>query len=484
MLNKSKNINITQKSFLLSLYILTLGVFVPAAYWLINSEISLPLIAKNPHHPLQQRISLGDKILIKAHNNSAKQLATAAFAKGNYIKAQEEFIAALTSDRNDPEARIYLNNTIAAKTQAPYRIGVSIPIGGDLAVAEEILRGVAQAQEKINHQGGIGGKLLMVKIANDDNDAEIAREIAEQFIRDEQILAVVGHNSSNASLAAAPIYQEGALPMISPTSSAETLAGIGKYIFRTVPSTRSLADALAEYGVKTAGKTKIAICVDSTAQASVSFKENFTWSVYDRGGEIVPLNCDLSAADFIAQDIPSQAISQGAEALLLAPSVRRAEQAMAIVAANSDRLTLLGNHSLNSYVTLKEGQNDANGMVLAVAWHPQPADTFTQSALQLWGGAVNWRTAMAYDAVQTISGGLSKSKSRIELQAAISNPEFDAPGASSQVSFLPSGDRNLSGTLITIQPGEKSGTGFDFVTLNQQHPVGKAKSNSAIAISQ
>lgn len=76
-------------------------------------------------------------------------------------------------------------------------------------MAKEILRGVAQAQDEVNRSGGINGKLLQVAIANDDNEANQAQQIAKQFVQDTSILAVVGHNSSNASIAAAPIYQEG-----------------------------------------------------------------------------------------------------------------------------------------------------------------------------------------------------------------------------------------------------------------------------------
>ena len=461
----NKPINLTQKSFLLFLYIIILGIFGPALYWLSNSGSRIPLVQTTAKNPIQRRISIGDKILITAHNSSAKQAGVDAFAKGDYVTASEQFDLALKSDRNDPEARIYLNNTITAKTESSYRIGVSVPIGGNLAVAEEILRGVAQAQTKINSNGGINGKLLMVKIANDDNDPEIAQKVAYKFAEDGKILAVVGHNSSDVSIAAAPIYQEEGLVAIAPTSSAESLAKMGDYIFRTVPSTRALAEALADYAVNVEGKSNIAICIDSGAKASVSFRENFTWAVYNYGGKISPIECDLSAGDFVAENIPSQAISQGVDALLLAPSVRKVDEAMEIVEANKDRLTLLGNHTLNTYATLEQGQNAVNGMVLAVGWHPPSASKFTQDARQLWGGSVNWRTAMAYDATQTIAQAMTVGTTRETLQQALANPEFVAGGATTEVSFLPSGDRNLQGTLVEIKPGKKSGTGYDFVPL-------------------
>jgi branched-chain amino acid transport system substrate-binding protein len=464
--------NINQKNLLLILYVVTLCVFAPGIYYVSNRHSQED---SSNVDSVEQRISLGDKILVTAHSNLAKQTGVTAFDQGDYAAAQESFSSSLQSDRNDPETRIYLNNTIAAKTKDNYRIAVSVPIGGDLDVAQEILRGVAQAQDQVNRQGGINGKLMMVEITNDDNDPKIAEQIASKLVEDKKILAVVGHNASNASIAAAPIYQEGGMVMITPTSSAETLSKIGDYIFRTSPGTRDLTEPLAEYAVNTLDKTKIAICLDSGAEASVSFSENFTWAVYNSGGKIIPIDCDLSG-DLLTSQIPSKAVSQGADALLLNPSVRRVDQALEIAAANNDRLTLLGNHSLNTYKTLKDGQNNVNGMVLAVAWYPpKSSNSFTQDAQILWGGAVNWRTAMAYDATQSLSKAIASGAERPKIQQTLVNPEFFAPGATSNIDFLPSGDRNLRGALIKVQPGKQSGTGYDFVALEKKQTTANTK---------
>ena len=411
-----------------------------------------------------------------AKSNPAKQLGTEAFAKGDYSVAEEQFTAALEGDRNDPEARIYLNNTLAAKTKNPHRIGLSVPIGGNLNVAQEILRGVAQAQLEINQSGGIKGKLVVVEIANDDNDTDTALEIADKFVRDEKIAAVIGHNSSNISLAAAPIYQDGQVIMITPTSSAENLPKVGDYIFRATPSTRNLAQPLADHAVNTLGKTNIAICVDSESESIKSFKDEFTWSAFNHGARIAQVECDFSADEFVAAEIPSKAISSGADALLLAPSLKRTNEAIAVAQANKSRLPLLGSHTLNAHSTLTDGQNSTKGMTLAVAWNPlvQAQNKFTSNTKELWGGLVSWRTAMAYDSAKTIFAGMKTKPSRAGLQQVLKNPQFEADGASSNISFLPSGDRNLSGTLIHIQPGKMSGTGFDFVPLETEKKLNKS----------
>ena len=420
---------------------------------------------------VEQRTSFGEEILIGADNNPDKQLAVKNFAEGNFPEAQIKFSNSLESNPNDPETLIYFNNSLAARMEKPIEIGVSVPIGGSLDVAKEILRGVAQAQHEINERGGVKQNgietLVKVEIANDDNDPEIARQIASRFVAQSKIMGVVGHNSSSSSLAAAPIYQEGNLVMISPTSVARELSQAGSYIFRTTPSTRILAETLAKYAAEDIRRQKIAVCVDSASPASTSFKDEFSLSLFESGGEIVAIDCDFSGDRFNPDIVPSEAIANGAEALLLIPSVNKINQALEVARANQNRLAILGNHSMYTYETLNIGQADIKGIVLPTAWHPQASKNpqFNQHALKLWGMEGNWRTAAAYDATMALLNGINSAQSRQELQQVLINPGFSTPGALGKVNFKLSGDRQIGATLVKVQPGKASGTGYDFTPL-------------------
>jgi branched-chain amino acid transport system substrate-binding protein len=181
-------------------------------------------------------ISLGDKVLLKEVGTADKQTGAKAFSSGDYQAALTAFEASLSKQRNDPEALIYFNNTTAKlKTQPTVELAVSVPIGTNPNVASEILRGVAQAQDEINTKGGITGRALVISIANDNNSIEKSKEIAKKLVARSSVLGVVGHNASNASLAAAPIYQANRLVMVTPTSLTNQLSGLGSYIFRAIP---------------------------------------------------------------------------------------------------------------------------------------------------------------------------------------------------------------------------------------------------------
>ena len=422
---------------------------------------------------MQQRSSFGEKILVGADNNPDKQLAIKNFAAENFPEAQIKFSNSLENKPNDPEALIYLNNALAiARESKPITIGVSVPIGGSLDVAKEILRGVAHAQNEINQKGGLernGTKTLVrVQIANDDNNPETAQLIANAFVENSEVMGVIGHNSSSSSLAAAPIYQKGGLVMVSPTSVARELSQAGSYVFRTTPSSRILAETLAKYAANEIRRQKIGVCLDSSSPASVSFKDEFSLALYESGGELATVDCDFASENFNPDNIPSQAIANGAEALLLIPSVNKINQALEVARANQNRLTVLGNHSMYTYETLDIGQSDIKGAVLPTAWHPDVTkdSEFNLGALDLWGMSGNWRTATAYDATKAILTGLSSASTRQQLQQALTNPGFAIPGALGKITFKPSGDRQINATLVKVQPGKSSGTGYDFMPLD------------------
>lgn len=456
--------------------ILTVGIVIfgyKSGHNLANLMVDNPQ-SSFPNHK-EERISLGETILVKNDINNGKKAGVEAFSNGDFAPAITQLEESIQINRNDPETLIYLNNAKALSIGKTWKIAVSVPISSNLNVAQEILRGVAQAQDELNRTGGINGRRLVVAIANDDNNPEIAKNIAVEFVKDTDILAVVGHNSSDVSAAAAQIYQD-KLVMISPTSFAKSLSEIasqasrGNYIFRTVPSVDFVANTLSDYIIKTARKSKVAICSDSQAIDNMSFSNEVTTAIYSDGGKLLNISCDFSGRIFNPRAIIYRAIKAGADSLILAPHVDRINKAIEVVQANEGQLALFGSPTLYTSQTLESGQANVNQMVLAVPWHPaaNSRNYFTTNATNLWGGQVNWRTATAYDATQVIITGLKEVNiSRTRLQKLLSNPEFTADGATGKIEFLPTGDRNGAAILIKVQPSSESLTGYEFVPLSQ-----------------
>jgi branched-chain amino acid transport system substrate-binding protein len=481
-----------RKNIVLSLYVIVLLAIAPLVFWLSNRQGSELLSGKVSQLfsswwkgtvmspvSLERKLSRGEEILIAADTNPQKQAGAIAFGKGEYTIAIDRFQKSLTIKRNDPETLIYLNNAKAAKSGKFLRIAAIAPVTSNLNVAKEILRGIAQAQDEINNRGGIDGKLIQVEIANDENNPETAVKVAQHLVKEKEILAVVGHNSSDATVAAAHIYQQGGLVTISPTSVSQELSGIGSFIFRTTPNTRNLADRLADYTINIARKKKVVVCNDSQSEASRSFKDEFTWSLSEKGGRVLATACDFSAKNFNAQELPSQAISDDADAILLIPAVDKIHQAIEVARSNRHRLALLGSHTMYTFETLQEGQQDVKDMVLAAVWSPKidPQSSFVRNTVKYWGGVGSWRTATSYDATEAIFAALKQDTGRDRIRQTLADSDFSVNGATGIVRFLPSGDRLATGVSVRVQAGKESGTGFDFnlIRPEEKQPQGNGQ---------
>jgi branched-chain amino acid transport system substrate-binding protein len=454
-------------------FLITVGL-VGGGAWLLKDNI-WPQKSQDGGNVLQpnnklitDRISFGEKTLSPIEASPTKKEGITALASSNYSRAISNLEAALKLNKNDPETLIFLNNARIG-TAKNYTVVATIPLGTDPNGSLEILRGIAQAQNEINAVGGIKRVLLKVGIANDDNNPEVAQQIANALVQNQEVLGVIGPYASDVTLAAGTIYTSGQLVAISPISTSVKISNFSRYIFRTVPSDFMAARALAKYMVENLQKKNAAVFFNSQSNYSQSLKSEFVSSVSLEGGQ-VSSEFDLSKADFSAAKSVEQAIKQGAEVLMLAANTDTLDKALQVVQVNQKRLNLLGGDDIYTPKTLEIGQQQTVGMVVAVPWHIDSnlSADFPQKSRQLWGGDVNWRTALAYDATRALIAALERHPTRIGIQQALSSPEFSTTGASGTIRFLPSGDRNAPVQLVQIvsKNPSRSGTGFDFVPVS------------------
>lgn len=417
--------------------------------------------------PLKDRLSDGDKLLISSKITTEKQTGIIALAQKNYSEAITNLEISLKKIPNDPEALIYLNNGKIGDNKF-YEIAVAVPTNLDVDGAQEILRGVAQAQNKINQTNGINGIKLKVLIANDDNDPQVGKEVAQALVDQPEVLGVVGHWASDVTLATGEIYEKEKLVAISPISTSVKLSGFGDYIFRTVPSDRFAGSALSRYQVQQLKKQKTAVFYNSQSNYSKSLKDEFTTALYGDGGAVVA-EFDFMDNNFNAANAFKEATNKGAQVLMLATNTATLDQALQVIQVNDGKLALLAGDDAYAPKILQIGGRGALDMVVAIPWHilAHPQDPFTQESRKLWLGDVSWRTAMAYDATEALISAInfSPNPTRETVQQALANSNFKAIGAGGEITFLPSGDRNQAVQLVKIVEGNRSGFGFDFVPI-------------------
>lgn len=466
----------------------------------IGSHIILPNSPKLVSTPpaIATRISSGEKLLISQNINPDKNKGIKAFSNGKFDNAIKHFINSLRKNKNDPETLIYLNNAIAEQNAAlntaeKLKIAVNVPISDESNLAEEVLRGVAQAQSEVNCtleeisrainnpqsdltcQGGIGKKLLQISIANDEDKPVIAEQVADALSKDQDILGVLGRYSSDATLRARRVYEKEGLVLLSPTSTSVSLSNISQYFFRTAPSDAVAAKDLVDYMRTALGSSvKVAVAYHLGSDYSESLKDEFRKLLPSK--EFVA-ECDLSQIDFSSGECVNRAKQRQAQVLLLVPSTKGSlDKALRVINSNNGELKLLGGDTMyNPRTLIDSGEAVAkSGLVIAVPWH-SPNSEFAQKAQTFWTGTVSWRTAMAYDATQAMIEGLRRingSPDRDRLRQVLSRPDFSAIGATGKVEFERSGDRKFSpniGVLVQVQPNSKpnSNSRYSFALLEQ-----------------
>jgi branched-chain amino acid transport system substrate-binding protein len=130
-----------------------------------------------------------------------------------------------------------------AMAQDSLGIGLCAPMsGGAASWGKKAESGTLFAIERINAAGGVKAKgtkarmLKLIEVADDKNDPREGASIAQRFVDNTQILAMVGPVTSTVALAGAPILNKAGLVQIAIGATAPAYSQAGPYSFRVVPT--------------------------------------------------------------------------------------------------------------------------------------------------------------------------------------------------------------------------------------------------------
>jgi eukaryotic-like serine/threonine-protein kinase len=470
---------------------------------IVGSPKSYPLIQGDA-------LSGGEEILIKTSVSRLKIKGVEDFSKSNYSLAFDLFKKSWNDEYiKDPETLIYMNNAFLEESKTPYyTIAVALPVNNrknpDRSAymadrGKEFLRGVAQAQTEVNlglpnssrdrdlpgrgflPRKAINGKGLKIIIADDENDGEKAKQRAISLVDRPDILAVVGHGSSEMTMHSVDIYNNNNLVLMSPGAATEELTHEPrKNFFRNIYTSSVIAKDLAEY-LRAKNQKQAAILYNPGSPFGASFKDEFTKSFQKkRGGMIVSVrDFDLSKQDFNAARAIEEMRAKGETAIVLVPDPHLTvslDRALEIIKLNGDRNWIVGAWTLVFPQMLelasRQKQNLFKKLIFSVSWHhlSSPNKAFPKQARDLWGEEGNTRTASAYDATRAMIKALEMQPkpSRTGMQKTLSSPEFSANGATGKIQFNSpkTGDRkNPPSDLVHIVECQKEQFGLTFVPV-------------------
>ena len=137
-------------------------------------------------------------------------------------------------------------------------------------------RGMDLAVAEINAAGGIRGRELRLLPRNDEGSGVKAAAIAQDFVADPSVVAVVGHVNSGAMVAAARIY-DGNLAALATTATSPDLTGISPWVFRAISSDSTNGLDIANFA-RRLGRHRAAILYENNSYGrglTESFRRHF-----------------------------------------------------------------------------------------------------------------------------------------------------------------------------------------------------------------
>jgi branched-chain amino acid transport system substrate-binding protein len=188
------------------------------------------------------------------------------------------------------------------------KIGFPIPLTGEIPKVGEGTRYTAELlKEEINAQGGleVGGEKYPLEFIYEDNEAkpETAVNVTLKLIERDQVLALVGPQSSRQAVPAGGVADSHETPMISPWSTNPDTTKGRPWVFRAAFLDPFQAPVVANFARKTFNATTAAVLFEISNDYSKGLADFFkqTWEQLNGPGSVVafeshgPKDQDFSA---------------------------------------------------------------------------------------------------------------------------------------------------------------------------------------------
>lgn len=208
-----------------------------------------------------------------------------------------------------------------SERKTPIKVGINAPITGDIPKVGEGTKYTAELwQEEVNKDGGIevGGKKYPVELVIEDSEskAESAVKANTKLITQDDVLIIIGPQSSKEAIPAGDVANNYQTPMISPWSTnPDTTAG-RPYVFRACFLDPFQGPVLANFISEEFKFTKAAVLYDVASDYPKGLAEFFkkAWEEQHGPGSVVAYESFTTKdTDFSSQ--LTKIIHSGAEVL-------------------------------------------------------------------------------------------------------------------------------------------------------------------------
>lgn len=336
------------------------------------------------------------------------------------------------------------------------KIGTNLPMTGSVALnGQMILKGIQYAVKLTNDAGGINGKELVLDVQDDQGEPNQAATIANKFVADPTILAVIGNLKSSCTLAAAPIFNEGGLVTLSPDSSSPKVKDAGDWIFRVKNSDAINAKQAAQNAFAD-GHTIVGIFMENN-DYGYGVRDEAKKELEILGAKVVLEETILTGEQTDFSTSISNLKNSGATAIILGVDYNESGLLMKQMQDAGLKLDRYGTDGLYTDALIQVGGTATEGTYALTSFHPSDPNPLVQNFIKdfsQWSGeAPNIFHAEGYDAAMVIIEAITKAgENRQAIRDYMSTMKY--VGVIGDCTFDEFGEVNLPLKRVQIKDGK------------------------------
>ncbi len=293
---------------------------------------------------------------------------------------------------------------------------------GDIVIAvlwntryEETLfsEGVALALEEVNRSGGVLKRKLRAATFYGDISGAKELRLARKIAKDPEIMAVIGHDSSDGAIPASVIYETHGLLFISPRATSPQLTSHGfQYVFRNIPSDSQTGQTLAQFA-HASGFKKVAVLDDESAYGQL-LAESFIEQALKQGIAVKAAKSYFPwQSDFrpLLADIKALNV----EAIFLGGQLPRAAEVIRQAREMGVTVPFISGDGLDSPTLWEIAGAAAEGTIVSTVFNAECQDEITRRFIgnfyARYGRHPDTWAAQGYDAVQLLAHAFTEARS-------------------------------------------------------------------------
>jgi len=355
----------------------------------------------------------------------------------------------------------------AMSKEKPIKIGLNAPITGDIPKVGEGSKFAAQMWLADNKAAGgleVGGKKYPVELVIEDNEAkaESAVKANTKMITDDEVLAIVGPQSSKQAVPAGDVANNYKTPMITPWSTNPDTTKDRPFVFRGCFLDPFQGPVLANFIKDEFKFTKAAVLYDVASDYPKGLAEFFkqAWEKNNGAGSVVAFESFTTKdADFSSQ--LSKIIKSGAEVLFTPQYYNE----VALIVQQAHELgwnkPIVGSDSWGSAETVKLCGKDCYGLFFSTHYAAAGATGATKAFIDRYNkehgyvpddvGALTWDAfrivQKAIESCGKITGDVEKDRQCVR-DALAKIKEFE--GITGKMTFNEDGDPSKCAVVVKI----------------------------------